>query len=687
MNLTKYLRFSVLLLPILFLWIGFSIHLAKFGNDPNYVYLVNATALCDGKGVGYIDHPGTTVIQIGAVAITLKHLFSNPENETLVRHVFDDSHTFILSIRNVLMLLNALILFLLGWIAFKKTRSIWVALLLQASTFITANTLDHVFTKVSPEPFLFFLTAVFVIVVLWFYADKNKNTWKFVTVFTLLVGAGLATKATFLPLAIFPFIVLPTLKKKLIYSFGVIPSFVLFTIPIIPEYKQMYYWFRGLMSHSGTYGHGKKGIIDVHTYFPDLLRILENNPIFAVVLIVGLIVVAVSILRSYNKKSEKEWDIKILTGLVASAGFGVLMVAKHYHSNHYLIPCLLLSGVIVFFIHKILERTNVPVFVKKYDLPFLVAALVFFIFFVQIPNIKYFNDGYKLTNEEMDSTKAMIDRDYSDYTRIYYYPNSLNPYSALNFGDVYTKRRMLPQIKEVYGNIYFYHSFEKTIKDWDTEVFLDDLVKQKGNKILLIGGPRDEKVVQEMGEQGFPLQEIYKGRLQVIYKLDTLKYKQLNVGKGGILTENIYCNAEILTPDNQIYLGSNGKEFGNAYNRTNEKARSGKHSVKMDSKTKYALEYNLNNLKPGDIIEVEVWRFSDNESGLLVVASKDAKQFYKSKKNAEKTDENGWDLIHIKFTVPSNLQNNSLKIYLWNKDKMLGYFDDLSIKKISPKHD
>ncbi|MCA1759697.1 MAG: hypothetical protein LC658_07990, partial [Bacteroidales bacterium] len=287
----KYIRFSVLILPLLFLWVGLNFNLAKFGNDPNYVYLVNALAICDGKDVGYIDHPGTTVIQIGAATIAIQHFISNPENEPLVQHVLKDSHAFVVGIRNVLLFLNAIGLFLLGWLAIKKTGSVWVALLLQAFAFITTNTLDHAWTKISPEPFLFFLTSIYVIAILYFYTEKNINSWKYVVIFALLAGAGLATKATFLPVAVFPFIVLPSLKKKFIYLAGIIPSFILFTIPIIPEYKNMYFWFRNLSSHSGIYGHGEKGFIDFNTYFPNILKIIENNFIFALVLFAGVVIV------------------------------------------------------------------------------------------------------------------------------------------------------------------------------------------------------------------------------------------------------------------------------------------------------------------------------------------------------------------------------------------------------------
>ncbi len=678
----KIFRVAIILFPLFFLWLGFNVELARFGNDPNYVYLVNATALCDGHGVGYIDHPGTTVMQIGAITIGITHLLNNPENKTLVEHVFNDSHLFIVSIRNVLMVLNALIILLLGWVAFKKTRSVWVALLLQGSMLITANTLDHAFTKVSPEPFLFFLTAVFVMVVLWFYSDKNKNQWKFVIVSSLLIGAGLATKATFLPLAIFPFIVLPSWKKKFVYSAGIIPSFVLFTIPIIPEYEQMYYWFKRLLNHSGTYGHGKKGVIDLHTYLPDLLRIFENNPIFAGVFIVALFVAAFLILQKLKNKTVFNPDEKILLGLVASVGFGVLMVAKHYHSNHYLIPVLLLSGIILFFIHKILSQKYPGRVSAKFEIPVLVIGLLLFLIFIQIPNVNYFNDGYKQTNIEMDKTNAMIEKEYAGYTKVYYYPNSLNPYSALNFGDVYTRRRMLPQIKKALGSRYFYHSFEKTVKDWNTAIGIDNLVKQHGNKVILIGGPRDEKTAIEIGRQGFPLEQIYKGRINTIYVLDTLRYKQMLKGRINNIEIILSFGAEKLSFDKKSLIAATGEKLCSAKIRTAEKVRTGNFAIKMDSNTEFTLNYKLTDVKAGDIYEIEIWRKADNESAHLVVATKNPKQFYKAISGAVTTDNKGWQLIRQRITVPENLQDNTLKIYLWNAKKQLGYFDDFSIAKM-----
>jgi len=677
----KFLQFSILLFPIFFLWLGFNVELAKFGNDPNYVYLVNSTALCDGFGVGYIDHPGTTVMQIGAITIGITHLLINPENETLVRHVFKDSHLFILSIRNVLMILNAIIILLLGWFAFKKIRSVWVAILLQGSTLITAITLDHIFTKIAPEPFLFFLTAIFVMMVLWFYTEKNKNSWKFVIAFSLLVGAGLATKATFLPLAIFPFIVLPTLKKKLIYLAGIIPSFVLFTIPIIQEYKDMYYWFRGLISHSGKYGHGEKDLIDLTTYLPNILKILVNNPIFGIVIGMGILLVLFYVIQNFRKKKKIDWDIQILTGLIVSSGFGVLLVAKQYNGNHYLIPILLLTGISLFFVLNILLRFKFSKSIKKLILPIIVIALIAFVGWKQPSKMNYVDYGYRITNEEMDSTNAMLTRDYAEYTKIYYYPFSLNKYSALNFGDVYTNRRMLPQLKELYPNTYFYNFNSNLMQYWNADILLEDVIEFNGNKVLMVGGPRDEDLLGELEKRGLPFKKNYNGRIQAIYELDTLKYKEISKQK--VIEKQIVCDMESVTVDNQLFLGTDNQLFGSAYNRTYEVAHSGEHAVKMDEKTEFALEFILDSLKNGDMYEIEVWRKSDNYSGRLVVGTINTNVFYKAQNDFIISEKNGWNMIRIKLIVTNEMRNETLKVHLWNKDKKLVYFDDLIIKKYS----
>ena len=673
-------KFSIIIIPVIFYLAGSNLEKQKFGNDPNYVYLMNAVGLCTGNGVGYIDHPGTTVIQISALTIIIKHAVYNPNHESLMQHFLKDPHAFSLAIQYVFLIMNTLILLLLGWVALKKTKLIWVALFFQASVFITINLLDHIWAKISPAPILFFITNLFIILTLYFYTDPNKSRWRYVIFYALVIGAGIVTKATFVPLAFLPFIIIPTIKRKLFYALAIIPSFVLFSIPIIPEYETMYYWFKRLGSHSGIYGHGESGFIDWHIFFPNILKILVNNPIFAILFLAGLTIIILSFFRYFKYKKKPNDDITILFGLVVSCGTGILLVAKHYQSNHYLIPELLLTGIMFYFIFKILFSDYSKETLTKYIGPSITIILIAFLIIKQPAKIKYINDGYKKTNIESDTFFTMLDRDFSEYTKIVYYPVSINLYSALNFGNVYSKQKMLPNLKKLYGDVYFLNTTTGTFQNWTTDISIEDIIQKNGKKVILVSGPRNEAEAKDLDEIGFPVQTIYKGRIQSIYILDTIKYAYLQSLKADDMASKVICDMESTNSNGSILLGSNNEEFGNAKVRTNEVARSGIYSVKMDENTKYATEYILKNLKEGDNYEVEVWRKSKENSGKLVVSSNDAKLFYKTQTNVSKTDENGWEQLKIEFTITPQLLHESLKIYLMNNDEKLVYFDDLSIK-------
>jgi len=678
----KHFKYVLILLPVLFFWVGINFNRAKYANDPEYIYLVNAVAICDGKSVGHIDNPGTTVMQIEALTIAFTHWISNSTSNSMVTHALTNPDKFIEVTRIVILLLNSLILLMLGITAFKKTGAIWVALLLQAAVFITPNTLNHLWSKVSPEPVLFFITCLYVITILWFYSDKEKKKYKYVVYFALLTGAGLGTKATFLPLIIFPLIVLPTFKRKALYLAATVISFIIFTIPAIPEYKNMYYWFRDLISHSGIYGQGEKELVDINSYFPTVLAIIKNNLIFSITIGSGLIVLIGKLIQNLSgtNKIIHPWNLHILAGLLFSSLFGILLVAKHYHANHYLIPVLLLTGITLFFVLKILSTGIKSIFLKRMFLYSFVVLFIIFLGWKQPSNIKYADYGYQITNEEIDSVNIMLEKNYTGYTKIYYYPNSLNKYSALNFGDVYTKRKMLPYLKKLYPDTYFYNFEKNQFTYWNAEITLSEIIESSGNKLLIVGGPLDENLLEPLKERNIPLNKVYSGRIQAVHKLDTTEYNASTSNAEKQLTEKIICGAEEVSSDNEFFIGSNGAKFRHVHARCDQFSRSGKYSFLLNKQIEYAAEHIIENLTVGDEYEIQVWRKDGDCSGKLVVAAINTQLFYMSESDYI-ASEDGWNLIRVKFTVTPEIQDERLKIYLWNHQKQTCWFDDLLIKK------
>lgn len=678
----NYKGLLTLFIPLLFLTFGSQQNRAHFANDPEYIYLVNALAICQGKSVGHIDNPGTTVMQLEAAVIWITHLVSNSSAESLTDHVLDSPDLFVGNTRIVIMVLNTLMILLLGYITFRKTSLIGAALLLQLNVFFSENMLDHAWTKVSPEPMLVLASLAFLLVTIFHLHDPHPNRLKFVWLYALTIGFGLGTKATFLPLAIFPILILSGWKKKLLYVGSLPFSFILFTIPAIPEYENMYYWFVRLIMNTGKYGQGTAGFIDTATYFPNILKILLTNQVFTLILALSFIlVVFIGIVKLYTRQPlQNSLWFKALIGLQASSIFGILLVAKQYNANHYLIPVLLLSSLLLIVSIKL---TAVSLSYTKFGNPILAAFLILAIFLLvkRPPQIQYANEGYRITNLEMDTTLLFIKQHYPDHKIIHFYPFSLNKYSALNFGDVYTKRKILPFLKEKYPDAWFYDFYDNRLANWQAEIQASDITNFVGRKVLFTGMPKNDEEINILSDRGIPLNRIYQGRIMAIYELDTTKYFQK---LREILTDTsivISCGAERLSEDGEYIVGADGERFGGAWIRSREAARSGEYSFKIEPHTEYAIDYKLDNLHTDSEYEISIWRKSDDLWPLFVVSASDASIFYKAERDYLLKDDQGWQLIRIKFRPNENMTKD-FKIFIWNRKKSTAFFDDLTIKRI-----
>ncbi len=681
MKTPAFIKFIVIIFPLIFLWGGLNFDRKNYPNDPEYIYLINALCICDGQSVGHIDNPGTTLMQLAAGTIELMHLFSNPNNDTAVEHVLKEPNYFIEGIRKAIVVLNAIVLFLLGWLVFQKTHSIWTSLFLQVSTFLSAYILEVTWAKLSPEPLLFSITAIYVILVLYYYMEQEKNQWKYVVYFALIMGAGLATKATFLPLTLFPIFVLPTIRKKLVYLAGIIPSFVIFTIPAISEYGRMFFWFRDLISHSGIYGYGEKGIINAKMYLPNIQNILSDNSIIPIVLSTGILTLCVGYF--FRRKQNMNWNLKFLSGFLSTFIFGVLLVAKHYGGNHYLIPVILLSGIIFYIIINIIKCIFESKTFNVFLLPVIVSASIIFVTWHHPRKLITSNHGYKTASKEIDSANLWLANNYSNFTHVNYYIFSINKFTGLKFGNDFANRKMLSHLRKIYPNIYFYELSSNSYFKWNIKTTLNDIIETSGKKILLMNGPTDPSDIKKMENLGFPLKQVYNGQSQNIYILDTLKYTPPIKKKLEQIGATINFNADKFTKDKKYFLGSNSEIFGPVKALSTDQVRTGPYSIKLQKSNSFAVDYTLKDTKSGEIYEIDVWRKSKTSSGYLVVSAADNNIFYQAQNEAIKFDKNGWELLQIKVEILPQTEGKDLKVILWNPRKRIAYFDDLSIKKFT----
>jgi len=130
------------------------------------------------------------------------------------------------------------------------------------------------------------------------------------------------------------------------------------------------------------------------------------------------------------------------------------------------------------------------------------------------------------------------------------------------------------------------------------------------------------------------------------------------------------------------YLKCNNEQLiKNANNQSDDFAKSGKYSAKIDKENPFGLVFEFSNLKVGNNIVISLWEKTGFNNGYLKICDKDSKVLisrqYKYKSNEE------WKLIILSYEVTDNKDN--LKFYIHNDYDTPAYYDDIKIEVLKEK--
>jgi len=138
----------------------------------------------------------------------------------------------------------------------------------------------------------------------------------------------------------------------------------------------------------------------------------------------------------------------------------------------------------------------------------------------------------------------------------------------------------------------------------------------------------------------------------------------------------IKCDTENITKDTVFETNLPSVFLENANTRSHEKARSGIYSAKLTAKSRFGYTYRLYNCGIGDIINVDVWRYG-TEGGIIM--SGGSNSFYIGNSKPIEKDSTGWEHIQLKYTIPIEMYNREIGIYLFYNGNDSSYFDDIRI--------
>jgi hypothetical protein len=348
-------KFTISILPLISVILGIFmlIYLDSFysrSSDPEFPYLINGLncAQLNFNWIGHIDHPGTPFQVYNGIIIRITHLFAGYGN--IAYDVFNRPEFYLNVISVSLFLLQASLMYWIGYLGIKRNITTWQILFLQAG-FLFNDVLIWLFCRLNPDRF-FMITGLIFILVYLTHGYENRSPRKFAVWSGTVMALGLATKFNFLPLLVLPLLFIDNNKNRLIYASSGIISFFIFILPIIDKFAEYRKFILSIFTHEGLYGTGESNVVNSKKMLGSLIEIFRLNPELSI-LIIALITLTFIAFR--RRKGNSQNYIYLFSGFLLIIVLQIALVSKHF-KNYYLAPSFIIYGFIFFMISVFLSE-------------------------------------------------------------------------------------------------------------------------------------------------------------------------------------------------------------------------------------------------------------------------------------------------------------------------------------------
>lgn len=483
-NLTEILKknsiYALLFIPVFYFMIGVYFRYI-FGDlslrsvDPDYMHFLSGLCVSTGRfSQANIDHPASTLQLILAIVFRIIYLFRS-HSVPFFEDAIINSDLYLAIANLILTTIISIAILIAGYKIYKLTDNLIIALLIQTSPFI-ANVWYDIIGRIYPEILL--PIPVFILIILFFQAIYNEEKEPSVGWFAFAIAFGLATKATFLPVAILPFFILKTKKQLIRYLILTLVFYLFLALPVTFQINRYWLWMKGLFMHSGNYGQGQANIINPEVFINNIKEIFNSEKVFFYS--IGLLATVTALFsRSANTTKEKT-IFRISLGVIILLLLQTFLISKQY-AFRYFVPVLLFSPFILFLIR---ECINLRFPNKKVYLG-TSALLIFFLvrtIVIQIPSIQlrsqYIGEQMQARIESSNVVKMLPKESYKIIvTQDYGCP--FHEYAIMHSFCVAGQRwpGYREKLAAIYPNIYQFFTWDNTIKYWGKEFNPDEITE------------------------------------------------------------------------------------------------------------------------------------------------------------------------------------------------------------------
>lgn len=466
-------RLALLVIPLLLVvfWLRASDARGPFylglNSDPEYCYLFNSLNLVTLHVPRHIDHPGTTLQELGAAVLLVRFAAARlgGDPESLEVAVVRQPEPLLFAINVMLNFLLIGLLAALSWRVWSLTGSLIPPLVLQFS-FLAYGLLLAAQTRVSPEPLLVSTVLALALVlapgIVGSPGDQALGGRRTALLAGAILGFGVITKVTFVPLLLLIF-VFPGRRQRVRCAVAALVSAAVFVLPIFTQLPRAATWLFRLATHQGLYGRGPAGLPDGSTYLSSLLWLYGVEPFLFWSLAFFIAVAAFwrfgppltgGTLPSTVRRS--------LTAGIAVIVATIVITAKH-PASQYLVPAVAMAPILSMMLADRLRRRWQPAAIR---VPAAVGGVVLILAGVVSAGERKIETLRSVRNYRTAVTAQLheIERR-PDCTVVGVYRSSL-PSSALVLGNDFSNGVHAAALERFYPGRIHYNRFIGRFRDW-----------------------------------------------------------------------------------------------------------------------------------------------------------------------------------------------------------------------------
>lgn len=473
----KLYKYSILLgLPVFLFYLNRLINIS-FGDfflsyvDPDYNYLLSGLSVARLKlDLGYYHHPGSPLQCLIAITSVIANIHN--KGLTLAENLFVNPEYYLHASNFAISLINSIFLFIIGYFVYRRSRNVILALFIQVSPFANILILETM-ARIIPESLLGIAALLLILLVFYFTTRKSSDdkTAKYIILFSLVSGYGLALKLTFIPLLIIPLIIIPYFINKLKYLLYTLISFFLFAFPLFSNLDNFWRWIKNLFIHSGRFGAGESNIINIPDFVSNVRILINQDKFFFILLLLFILIIIIYYIKPLKLKLNNDIRYKALAGIILAIIMQYLLVAKQYKFT-YMVPVLCLSTFGIFLATEILSRPF-----QKLQITGILKNILYLLIIIYIVIHGYnktvnYNRIRKQRVEKREQTLDFINANLKEKTILlvpWFYGSAYIERGLLE-GIFYTKNKYKGEycklLKKYYPHTYYFIPWHNRYYDW-----------------------------------------------------------------------------------------------------------------------------------------------------------------------------------------------------------------------------